>query len=65
MKKTIMIIDNKATAEKPYEVYEIDRYEYQTIENLRELVGDCMNKEVYSIKIMEDDNELMMVRNWR
>ena len=60
---TTMIIDNKATAKKPIEKYIIDRNEYPTKESLYMLAGECMNKEVYLIKIYENDNLIITARN--
>ena len=62
---TKMIIDNKATAKRAYEVYEIDTNIYDSENKLRELVGDCMNKEVYMITIMKDNETLFTVRNYQ
>jgi hypothetical protein len=33
---TKMIIDNKATAEKKYECYDIDRNEYPTVDEMKQ-----------------------------
>lgn len=60
---TKMIIDNKATAKRAYEAYKIDRNEYQTIDDLLMLAGDCMNDDVYLIRVYENDVELFTVRN--
>ena len=62
---TTMIIDNKANAIKSIEVYEIDRYEYQTIADLEELAFDCLNEEVYLIRMFENGKELFTMRNYR
>lgn len=62
---TTMIIDNKATAKKSIEVYTIDREEYPTIEDLRNLVFECMNEEAYMIRVLENDVELFAVRNYK
>ena len=60
---TKMIIDNKATAQKKYECYDIDRNEYPTIEDLKLLAEDCMNDEVYLIRVYENETELFTIRN--
>ena len=60
---TKMIIDNKATAEKKYECYDIDRSEYPTVDDLRMLARDCMNDEVYLIRVYENETELFTIRN--
>ena len=60
---TKMIIDNKATAEKKYECYDIDRNEYPTVDDLRMLAYDCMNDEVYLIRVYENETELFTIRN--
>lgn len=60
---TKMIIDNKATAEKKYECYDIDRNEYPTVDDLRMLARDCMNDEVYLIRVYENETELFTIRN--
>lgn len=62
---TTMYIDNKATAKKAIELYEIDRNEYQTIDDLRNLAWDCMNNNVYLIRVFENNNELFTIRNNR
>lgn len=60
---TKMIIDNRATATKRYEAYEIDRNEYPTYENLATLAYECMNKDVYSVTIFDDEKEIMKLVN--
>jgi hypothetical protein len=60
---TKMIIDNKATAEKKYECYDIDRNEYPTVDDLTMLAQDCMNDEVYLIRVYENETELFTIRN--
>lgn len=51
---TRMIIDNRATAKRRYEGYDIDRKEYATMQDLADLVDECMNKDVYKISIEID-----------
>ena len=60
---TKMIIDNKATAKIKYECYDIDRNEYPTVEDLKQLARDCMNNEVYLIRVYENETELFTIRN--
>ena len=60
---TKMIIDNKATAQKKYECYDIDRNEYPTVEDLKSLAEDCINDEVYLITVYENETELFTIRN--
>lgn len=60
---TKMIIDNKANAKKSYEVYEIDRNVYPTIEDLNEIVDECMNNETYSITVYENNKEIIKKYN--
>lgn len=60
---TKMIIDNKATAKRAYEAYEIDRNEYRTVQDLMLLAGECMNENVYLIRVYENDSELFTMRN--
>ena len=60
---TKMIIDNKATAQKKYECYDIDRNEYTNVEDLKLLAQDCMNDEVYLIRVYENETELFTIRN--
>lgn len=60
---TKMIIDNRATAKKPKEVYIIDRYEYQTKTDLIDLVNECMNSDVYKITVYENDVEIISKLN--
>ena len=60
---TKMIIDNRATAAKRYEAYEVDRNEYPTNESLAELAYDCMNEDVYSITIYVNEEVLMKPTN--
>lgn len=60
---TTMIIDNKATAKKSIEKYIIDTNEYQTLDSLMELAADCMNEEVYLIRVYKDDEELFTFRS--
>lgn len=62
---TTMTIDNKATARKPFEHYIIDRNEYPTMQDLMFLVGECMNRDVYLIRVEENGNELFTIRNYR
>ena len=62
---TTMIIDNKATSNKAYESYTVDRNEYPTVEDLKDLAYECMNKEVYLIRVFEDNNELFTIRNYQ
>ena len=61
--KTTMIIDNRATAKKAYEAYEIDRNEWKTMSDLENLVADCMNKEVYKITVYEGKKEIICELN--
>lgn len=58
-----MIIDNKATATKPYEVYGIDERIYNTEEKVKELAYDCLSDEVYLIRVKRGDKELFTIRN--
>lgn len=60
---TTMIIDNRATAEKAYETYTIDRTEWPTEDDLLDLIDDCMNDDVHSVTILEDDVEILKVLN--
>lgn len=60
---TKMIIDNKATTQKKYECYDIDRNVYPTVEDLKLLAEDCINNEVYLIKVYENETELFTIRN--
>ena len=60
---TKMIIDNRATATKRYESYEIDRNEYPTNDDLTELAYDCMNKDVYSVTIYVNEEMIMKLTN--
>lgn len=60
---TKMIIDNRATAKRPYEAYEIDRNEYKTIEDLVNVVYECLNDDVYCITVIENDVEIIKVLN--
>jgi hypothetical protein len=60
---TKIIIDNRATAKKAYEAYEIDRNEYKTQEELQELVYECLNENVYSITVTENGKEIIKVLN--
>ncbi len=62
---TKMIIDNKASVKPSYEAYEIDRNEYRTIDDLMFLAGECMNDNVYLIRVYENDEELFTMRNSR
>ena len=62
---TTMIIDNKATATKSIEKYIIDRNKYDTVKKLKELASECMNEDVYLIRVYENDKELFTFRNWR
>lgn len=62
-KGTIMIVDNKATAKKSYEAYKIDRRVYRTMDDLKELVEDCMSENVYLIRIYENGNQILEVRS--
>lgn len=62
-KMTKMIIDNRATAKKPYEAYEIDRNEYPTIDDIYEVITDCLNSDVYSITVTENGKEIIKVIN--
>lgn len=56
---TKMTIDNRATAEKAYEAYIIDRNEYRTENDLINLVYECMNKDVYKITVYENGIEII------
>ena len=58
-----MIIDNKATVREKYECYEIDRNEYVTVDDLKSLAADCMNDNVYLIRVYENGTELFTLRN--
>ena len=60
---TKMIIDNRATAAKKYEAYEIDRNEYPTNDSLLELAYECMNEDVYSITIYVNEEILIKLTN--
>ena len=60
---TKMIIDNRATAIKRYEAYEIDRSEYPTNDDLVELAHDCMNEDVYAITILVNEEVIMKLTN--
>lgn len=60
---TKMIIDNRATAKRPYEVYEIDRNEYKTEYELLQVAVECFNNDVYSITIIENEKEIIKVLN--
>lgn len=60
---TKMIIDNRATADKRYETYVVDRNEYPTEQDLAELAVECMNKDVYSITIYIDEEILFSIVN--
>lgn len=60
---TKMVIDNKATAKRAYECYAIDRNEYRTVNDLMMLAGECMNNDVYLIRVYENDEELFTMRN--
>lgn len=60
---TKMIIDNRASATKRYEAYEIDRNEYPTNDDLVELAHDCMNADVYAITILVNEEVLMKLTN--
>ena len=60
---TKMIIDNKATAKKKYECYDIDINQYPNVEDLISLAEDCMNDEVYLIRVYENETELFTIRN--
>lgn len=62
---TTMIIDNKATAKKAYESYTIDEEIYYNEEKLKELAADCMNEEVYLIRVYKDNKELFTMRNYK
>lgn len=62
---TILYIDNKATATKSVEAYEVDRDLYQTEKDLMMLAGECMNEDVYLIRVLEDNKELFTMRNYR
>lgn len=67
---TIMMIDNKARCKKSYEYFEVDRNEYNSVNSLMELAYECMNEDVYLIRVCEGkgnslDNykELFTMRN--
>lgn len=62
---TTMYIDNKATAKKATEYYIIDESIYETENKLKELATDCMNEEVYLIRVYKNDKELFTLRNYR
>ena len=55
---TKMVIDNRAAAKKAYEVYEIDRNEYPTVEDIMDSAVDMMNNETYRLTVYEDDKVL-------
>lgn len=61
--KTTMYIDYKAGSKKSYELYEIDRNEYPSNDDLRSLAFECMNNSVYLIRVFENNNELFTIRN--
>ena len=56
---TKMIIDNKAGCKNSYEVYEIDRRIYETVEDLEKLVYECMNSNVFMITVEIDGKEII------
>lgn len=60
---TTMEIANKARCAKRYERYVIDRNEYPTIQDLRMLAGECMNDDVYLIRVYENNEELFHTWN--
>lgn len=60
---TTMYIDNKANVNPTVENYIVDRSEYSTIQDLYTLANDCMNDNVYLIRMSEDGKELFTVRN--
>lgn len=60
---TTMLIDYKASAEKAYQNYEIDREIYPTVDDLKELTYECINSTVYLIRVYENGAELFTVRN--
>lgn len=62
---TTMIIDNKATAKRSYESYTLDENIYNTEEKLKEIAFECMNKEVYLIRVYKDNKELFTIRNYQ
>ena len=59
--KWLLII--KQLQRKKYECYDIDRNEYPTVEDLKSLAEDCMNNEVYLIRVYENETELFTIRN--
>lgn len=60
---TTMIIDNKASYCKKYESYTIDRTIYATVEELKELVNDCMNDMVFMITVLVNGKEIIREYN--
>lgn len=60
---TKMIIDNRATAKKRFECYTVDRNEYKTIEDLKTVAYEFLNKDVYSITVTENDIILFRILN--
>lgn len=58
-----MYIDYKAGVNKKYQLFELDRNEYPTIDDLKLIALDCMNNEVYLIRVFENNNELFTIRN--
>ena len=60
---TTMTIDNKAFIKPAYEYFKIDRTEYKTIDDLLALACECMNEDVYLIRVYENDEEVFTVRN--
>lgn len=60
---TKIVIDNKAFVKPAYECYRIDRNEYRTVNDLMMLAGECVNKDVYLIRVYENDEELFTMKN--
>ena len=60
-----MIIDNKAGRGKSYENYKIDRNIYRTVEELNELVSECMNENVFMITVTANGKEIIREYNDR
>ena len=60
---TTMLIDNKANVKPAYEYFSIDTNEYRTLEDLKALAVDCMNENVYLIKVFYGDTKLFEIRN--
>ena len=48
---TVMTIDHKTGDTRKYSHYMIDRSEYPTLEDLKNLALECLNDNAYSIQI--------------